>query len=100
MADTNGRLPPHAIHFQKALFMNNICLYLEPYTIYLASKLTTVEKYSNIQHIWSPEGSYMGVCPKKYTFLEMARQKAVVLASICKDRNIKISPVRRLTVDF
>jgi len=52
--------------------LQNVCLYLEPLRSYFASKLTILEKYSKIQHMCPPGGSYMGAAPTttSYTLFE------------------------------
>ena len=58
-----GGLLPRAIHFRKlfsrAPFSSEItCLRLGVFRNYLASKLTILEKYSNIPHIWPFAGKW------------------------------------------
>ena len=46
----------------------NVCLYVEPFTSYLASKLTILEKYSKMQHIWPIGKNYWRLPPRSIHF--------------------------------
>ena len=93
-------LPSYVVHFIKpfslAKFASHIvCFYLEPFRS-LALKLTILEKYSNVKHIWPFWRSYMGLASQTIHFRKLfSRQQSLMSLS----RTVKkLRSLRELTM--
>jgi len=70
--------------FSRATFSSVIvCLYLEPFRSYLTSKLTILEKYSKIQHIWPFGGTTGGYRPVIYILRKLFSRATFASEIVC-----------------
>jgi len=79
-------LPRRAIHSSKALFTPSdvLCLYIEAFRSYLASKLTILERYSKIHHYYAFWGKHRGRYPHiLYIFRKLFSRTTFDSQTVC-----------------